>query len=353
MKNYEILWYNLIGLVSFNVSYNLYGERGNFMPATIVHSYFANDVYDILPKTIKEKLSPSRIRMFGQSMDSLMFYNLFSLLPGKNIRKFASYFHKNKSQTFFINLINYIKENNFSNDSDVCSFLVGMICHYELDSTIHPYVYYKTGLFNKHSKETYKYNNVHAFMEVFLDNDMVKRRENVNPYKFKLGKFCFDNRQFSSNLNKTINYTFDTTFNIKNMDNIYYSSLKQMKNDLVIFRRDPYGIKKFFYKLADTFTSRRVFRFEAISYHYPLTDRHNFLNEEHKTWRNPCIYKMSSKESFLDLYLKALKSAKVLVCASFDYINGKDIDLEKIFTNKSYITGLDCQDTKELKYFEF
>ena len=53
--------------------------------------------------------------------------------------------------------------------------------------------------------------------------------------------------------------------------------------------------------------------------------------------------------AFLDLYLKALKSAKVSVCASFDYINGKDIELEKIFTNKSYVTGLDCDDKKEVK----
>ena len=46
------------------------------MPATIVHSYFANDVYDILPKNIKERISPTRLKMFGQSTDSLVFYNL-------------------------------------------------------------------------------------------------------------------------------------------------------------------------------------------------------------------------------------------------------------------------------------
>ena len=323
------------------------------MPATIVHSYFAKDVYDILPKNIKESISPNRLKMFGQSADSLMFYNLFSLLPGKKIRNFSRTFHRNKSQEFFINLINYIKDKNLGTDSDVCSFLVGFICHYELDSTIHPYVFYKTGVFDKKDRRTYKYNNIHEFMEIFLDNDMVRRRENINPYKFKLGKFCFDTKKFSASLNDTIDYSFEKTFGINSMSKVYYKSLKQMKASLVIFRRDPYGIKKFFYKLVDTFTSRKTFRFEAISYHYPLVDRHNFLNEEHRLWRNPCVYKLTSKESFLDLYLKALKSSKVLVCASFDYINGKDIDLEKIFTNKSYVTGLNCDDKKELKYFEF
>ena len=62
---------------------------------------------------------------------------------------------------------------------------------------------------------------------------------------------------------------------------------------------------------------------------------------------------MTSTESFVDLYLKAIKLAKVLSCASFDYISGKDIDLEKIFDNTSYVTGIDCNSPKELRYFEF
>ena len=323
------------------------------MPATAVHAYFAQDLNDILPKEIKNKLDVDRLKTFGQSTDSLMFYNLFSILPGKKIRDFQKYFHTNKTQAFFINLINYIKENDYTEDIDVNSFLVGAICHYVLDSTVHPYIYYKTGYFNKNDKSTYKYNNVHTFMETFLDNDMIKRRESINPYKFNISKFSFDTSKFSNELKDTIKYTFKETFDVDNMDKIYYKSLKQMRNSIFIFRQDRYGIKKFFYKLADTFTSKRVFRFEAISYHYPLNDRHNFLNENHKLWRNPCDYSLTSEESFLDLYLRALKLAKVMICASFDYINGKDIELEKVFINKSYITGLDCELDKELKYFEF
>ena len=323
------------------------------MPATVVHAYFAQDLNDILPKEIKNKLDVDRLKTFGQSTDSLMFYNLFSILPGKKIRDFQKYFHTNKTQDFFVNLINYIKENDYTEDIDVNSFLVGTICHYVLDSTVHPYIYYKTGYFNKNDKSTYKYNNVHTFMETFLDNDMIKRRESINPYKFNISKFSFDTSKFSNELNDTIKYTFKETFDVDNMDKIYYKSLKQMRNSIFIFRQDRYGIKKFFYKLADTFTSKRVFSFEALSYHYPLNDRHNFLNENHKLWRNPCDYSLTSEESFLDLYLRALKLAKVMICASFDYINGKDIELEKVFINKSYITGLDCELDKELKYFEF
>ena len=62
---------------------------------------------------------------------------------------------------------------------------------------------------------------------------------------------------------------------------------------------------------------------------------------------------MTSTESYVDLYIKAIKQAKVLICASFDYLDGKDMDLELIFTNLSYVTGLDCSFQRELKYFEY
>lgn len=55
------------------------------MPATIVHSYFAKDTLEILPSSIVSMVDDSRVRMFSQSMDSLMFYNLFSPLPGKRL----------------------------------------------------------------------------------------------------------------------------------------------------------------------------------------------------------------------------------------------------------------------------
>ncbi len=322
------------------------------MPATITHAFFAKDVYDILPNNIRKDLNINRCKMFSQSTDSLMFYNLFSILPGKEIRRSQGYFHTKKSQEFFINLLRYVKDNRIY-DKDVFSFIVGFICHYALDSTLHPYIVYRTGIFRKDVPSTYKYNNVHAFMETFIDNDMIRRREKKNPYNFEIGKFCFDLKPFSDNLNKTINYTFYNTFKLKEMAEVYYKSLKQMKIALILFRRDPYGIKKNIYKVLDTFTSRKTFRFEAISYHYPLEDKHDFLNNSHRMWRNPTTYDITSTESFVDLYLKSIKLAKVLICASFDYLNDKDIDLEQVFNNTSYLTGLNCDLNKELKYFDF
>lgn len=126
-----------------------------------------------------------------------------------------------------------------------------------------------------------------------------------------------------------------------------------MRKALLLFRRDPYGVKKNIYKLVDTFTPKRCYRFEAISYHYPLEDKHNFLNSNHSLWRNPVDYNMISHDSFVDIYLKAVKQAKVFICASFDFLDGKEIDLDQVFLNTSYCTGLDCNIDKRMKFFEY
>ena len=323
------------------------------MPATITHAYLAKDLYEVLPESISNKIDLNRTKMFAQSTDPIMFYNMLSLKSGKNLRRFQKYFHTHKTNEFFINLLEYVKEHNI-NDSDTYSFIVGFISHYVLDSTVHPYIVYKTGMFNKKDKSTYKYNGIHHFMEVFLDNDLIKRRENTDPYKFNISKYCFDTKKkFSNELNDIIDYTFYTTFNIKNMSKKYYKSLKQMKSFLKLYRRDRFGIKKFFYKIFDTFTPRSVFRCECISYHYPLEDKHNYLNNNHSTWYNPCDDSIISSESFVDLYLKSLDKTRDITIKVFDYLNGKDIDLNEVFDNKNYITGLDWDKEKELKYFEF
>ncbi|MDO5564981.1 MAG: zinc dependent phospholipase C family protein, partial [Eubacteriales bacterium] len=117
------------------------------MASTVTHAYFIIDVYNkldintkILLKDQKEKL-----KLFAQSMDTLNFYTSANIKKAKQVRAFAEIFHTKKTNEFIITLINYIKLNYYSNNSEVIAFLYGFISHYILDSTIHPYIYYKTG----------------------------------------------------------------------------------------------------------------------------------------------------------------------------------------------------------------
>lgn len=323
------------------------------MPASITHAYFASDIYDSLPAVIKNHLSVSRLRMFSQSTDSFLFYRLFSLKPSHDLRKFQHTFHVSKTQEFFITLVKYIRDNHLQNDIDTCSFLCGFISHYVLDSIMHPFIFYKTGKFRKNESNTYKYNSLHTFMEAYLDNYLIIAREKHSPYDFPIRSFCFDLSPFSKELNQTINYSFQEVFQLSQMDQKYFESLRDMRFALATFRQDKFGIKKGIYKFIDTFTSKKCMRFEFVSYHVSMKTSFDFLNFKHHIWRNPTTYSITSRDSFYDLYIKALKLSKKIIEDTFLYLNGKDIDLNKVYPNISYTTGLDCSLKKKLKYFEF
>lgn len=325
------------------------------MPASITHTYFALDLLDTFSEQRKRFLKPVlfQYKMFAQGTDPFMFYHILSPKPGKNVRRLQKFLHKADTQDFFITLIRIIKENNYQKNPEIMAFLYGQISHYILDSTIHPYVIYHTGFFNKYDKRTYKYNNIHAFMESFLDMDMVKRRTHQNPYTFRFDDFIFRKKTFSKQLTYLINSTYQEVYHLNNIGRIYEQSLKDMALFLRLFRYDPWGVKKFGYRLIDTFTTQRCFRFEALSYHVSLKDRYQFLNSKHQEWCYPSDDSIKSTESFIDLYLKAFAQAKKIIQQVDSYLAGEEIVLTDIFDNTSYISGLDCKLGLNFQYFKY
>lgn len=325
------------------------------MPATVTHAFFTIDVYQKLRK--KEQLLDSKalqqLKMFGQSMDSMMFYNVESLHKGKQLRNFRYYFHLNSSQDFFLSLCSNILEKKLDKDPEVLAFLYGFICHYVLDSTVHPFVIYQSGFMDKKKKETYRYNGIHTYMETSIDNELTLLRTNKNPYSFRLDQFCFDTTPFSENLQGVINDVFLDVFSMKDMSTIYYRSLRQMKRFVRKYRYDRFGIKRLGYRIIDSFTKDAVFRFQSLSYHYPRTYKDYFLNSDHQIWYYSMDPSISSHESFFDLYEKSIQEACDMISKVRDFFDGKKVDLKKVFTNKSYVTGLDCNRKPDFKKFRF
>lgn len=321
------------------------------MPSTVTHAYFIDDIYDLLPIGLKKLLidEKSRLRMFAQSTDSFIFYSIFKRKPN-----FQSYFHTHKTQDFFINLINYIKYNNYYKNSEVMAFLYGFISHYVLDVKLHPFIIYKTGIFNKDDPKTYKYRNKHEDMENFLDNYLIKQRLAKMPYSFKFYNYCFDLRKFSKELEEVINYTFKETFNYDNFSDDYYKSLSIMYKSLKYLRYDKYGIKMFCYKSLDKLTKQETFKFQAISYHASLKDKEDYLNLNHKVWYHPSLKREKHYESFNELYTIALHEALEIIRDVNNYLKDiKKVNLKKTFKNLSYLTGKSCDNKNNFKYFEY
>ena len=325
------------------------------MAGTITHAYFAKDLYSKFDRNTKENLKnyTENLKTYSQGHD--IFFFTLNILNYKQ-RKIGNYMHKNKTRDFFINMITYIKDNNLQNNYEIMSFLYGYIAHYCLDSTVHPYVTYKTGIFNKKKKETYKYNAKHSELESYIDAYMIKTKENILPNKFKIHKFCF-NTKVSKELSKLIDYTFKKTYNFNNMSIYVKEGIKNMKISYRLLRYDPYKIKKKIYKAVDKILPKTIKKTSPISFAYNINnkDTNYYLNLDHKKWTHPRYKEEIYTYSFIDLYNNALKQALDIIKKVNDILyNNKPIsNLNKIFLNISFASGKDCNDKTKNKYFEY
>lgn len=326
------------------------------MPSTMTHTYFARDVYEKLDNNIKKKLKNNIVDLetFAQGPDPLFFYDIIGFK--QPIKKFGGFVHKNKTQDFYINLITYIKDNHLENDSSVVAFLYGFICHYVSDSTIHPFIQYKTGEFKKNDKNTYKYNCLHHEMEYYIDIYLIHQKEQIEPKKFKIHNHILNIKSFSTNLSNTINYVFKKTYDKDNMSNIYFKGIKKMKLFFKVFNYDKLGIKKVFYKLVDLISPKTFEKKEILSFNIPYDMKIHYLNIEKSIWNHPMYKNETYNYSFIELYIIALKKAVAIITETDKLLNNSNLDitkLKKVFDNTSYKTGKNCDDLNELKYFEF
>jgi len=326
------------------------------MPSTVTHTYFIMDIFDKLPLERKKflKEQKEKMRVFAQSTDPFNFYFSLNLKKAAKIRRFADHSHTYKTGELLVTLTNYIKYNYLYQKPEVIAYLYGMISHYILDCTLHPYIYYKTGEFNKTNKLTYKYNSKHHEMETTIDKYMIKIREGIIPYKYKHYNKCIKPFRFSKDLIEVINFCYKETYNIKNMHKFYYNSIKDMYLAFKLLRYDPHGIKEKIYKLTDIVTPKNFIKITFLSYHYYPINYNQYLNTNHNKWYYPTSKTQKYSYSFIDLYIKALNKAIKTIKEVDSYIyDNKKINLNKLYQNLSYKTGTDINKKQELKFFEF
>lgn len=319
------------------------------MAGTVTHGYFVNDVYNKLDLKTKNNLNNylDYLRCYGQCHD--VFY--FSIK--KNIRSLGDYAQMNYTRLFFINMINYIKEKSLKDSNEVMSLLYGFICHYTLDYNVHPYINYKTGIYNKNDKNTYKYRCKHQDMESYIDSYFIREKDNIEPGKLKINKFCL-NINPSNEAIEMLNDIYKKTFNYDNIGNEFFKALKNMRLMYIIFRNDPNKIKKKIYNAVDKITSKYSYKLSPISLAYKKEEKDYYLNKEHKPWNHPMDKNEIYDYSFIDLYNNAIKDALNIIKNVNEYLfENKNSDLNITFKNYSFSTGKDCQDKRKEKYFEY
>lgn len=328
------------------------------MPSSMTHSYFSVDVYDSLNKNMRSKLKKNKeeLKTFGQGPDPYFFYDLHLSKKSKEVFEINRAMQHTKINDHFFNLINYINKKNYNNNFHVLSYLYGNICHFVLDSTVHPYVIYYTGRYDKRKKGTFKYNGLHEEMEYYIDIYLINRREKIKPKDFKVHKAIFNIEKFDDELSDTINYTVKKVYGFDSAAEKYYKSIMDMKKFYYIFNYDIFGIKKQVYKVMDFVCGDKLVRKKELSFYVNPNSKLYYLNFEKEKWCHPCDKKEIYDYSFDELYNKAIKKAVGIIEEVDKMLESKNVDEKRIyelFKNLDYGTGKDYNLNCEYKYFKF
>ena len=303
------------------------------MPSSIVHAYIGLDTLNKLnnkPKSIIEK-HINNYKVYCQNMDVLYFYHILLLFNNK-VQDLGHRIHHEKTNDFFKILINDNKENK---DSELFTFIAGLITHYKADSTIHPFINYQS----MSKTETERFNK-HFTIETYLDNYFINERMSVNYKKYNNTKFVF-NYQKNDIVKDSITKVYKELYNYPNMGKKYYKSLRDMKFVFNYARHDRFGIKRFLYKIIDLNSLKKIPRVQYLSYNFNLDNSDKYLNNNHNTWYNPDKKDLVSNKSFMDLYNEVIDNASYTINELYEYIfNYKNIDIDKLIGNLSYATGL-------------
>lgn len=336
-----------------SICYNIY-EKSDIMPSIITHHMFSKELLNNLSKEELSKIDNKLdiYHTFAQSHDYLFYYKF-----GKNrkaINKLGHKAHHSNTQEYLINIIKEIKNNHEENNSELIAYLYGSITHYVLDTTCHPYIFYKTGYYRKKEKETRKYFGGHNQIEKDLDAIYYKKYTNKEYNLCNVSKEIIGKPKLSNKLINTMNKVYKETYNKDNIG-IYYQ--KGVDNARVIYNiviNDRLGIKKSFYKLLDLIINKNK-RYISTYSTYIKKPNLDYLNIKHKEWNNPSNPDIKSTKSFEDLFNESInKSIKIIKEVNKVLYENKPIkELLKYIPNLDYSTGLPIEESKQLRHFEY
>ena len=288
------------------------------MPAYLSHAIMSEQLYNESSKDeklFKIPISKSELKGFSLGNDLS--------LVSKRLTKDPQ---NSNTKDFFLSMIKYIKENNLIENPHIISLLYGHISHYFLDINCHPLIYYiefgckQIGAIPPHDL-------IEGYLSSYL-TEKILNKDIMDINQTYFNKINLSNKEIVTLLNKIYGNLYGDHKIIKtyrHVINLFTLLEKSIKNNL-LSKKEIINLLKF-----QEFLEQNNLTKEEIN------------NELHYIYRHPLTGETHS-ESFLELYSKSIEMTKEALDVTNKYLyeNESISELEVIFTNLSYDTGVDC-----------
>lgn len=318
------------------------------MPAIITHDSFGQDAYKELYETIGGSRDEYEAFLLGNQGPDPLFYS--ALVP--RLRKFAdlgSKMHREKTNEL---ILAFKQSLSILDDKEYPigrAYVLGFLCHYLLDSNMHPLVYFNEYQLCDAGVEDFGRDNggeVHAVIESELDELVLftKRGETVASFD-PSSEILRGSDHVLATISKLYNYVALVVYGQIIPEGMYGSALKAFRRTEKVFhsrsglKRDVLGrIEEVFrpYSFVRSMSPRAIEISESL-----------FDNHEHQPWENPFTGEISD-EGFWDIYEETLEKARVAIAIintdGFDLKAAESISYNRDFSGEPTVAVLTIEE---------
>lgn len=289
------------------------------MPSNVVHYYFADKVYEGLNREIKELIDRDRgAYNVGAQGPDILFYLKFE---DKSIKELGGRLHQSfNAADVFLHSGNLIKENK---PEAFASFILGQLCHYALDSNLHPYVYHREKDLPAYYRKPYhKY--IHVVFESGLDYICVRDYIKANTVFYRGYKNLRIKKTSRREIGEYYSGVINSLLGVKLLPEKADMSIRLMKLFLWI-TDDITGVKRFALRILEKLAGLPV---SLSAFCRPRRERkeEDWLNHNRTAfpqYRNrPGTVNYTVEETAESAYKDAVK----LIENFYAFINGGELD---------------------------
>ena len=279
------------------------------MPAIITHDFFGRDVYDRLFTLIGGSRDEADAFLLGNQGPDPLFYTVVS--PGLRAHnRLGHTMHNQKPAELIRAFKDSISILNSAEAPVGRAYALGFLCHYTLDSTMHPFVYFhehrlcdagEPGLSREDGSE------VHGVIESELDELVLYKKRGTTVAEFNPSTEILKASDFALNaISKMFAYAALTVYGEIIPADMFARAVKDFRLVQRVFY-SPSGAKRAVAGSIERLVRPHSF-FQSMSHRAVELEESAFDNRDRKPWENPFTGETSTA-SFWDLYNEALAKA--------------------------------------------
>ena len=298
------------------------------MPNFITHTYFGDMVAQKLDSDSRLLIAENKNIFYIGTNGPDVFFPFRELNFGA--KHFSNKMHNVKVCEVFQSTADYIRN---KNDNSMLAYVLGLQCHYALDSVVHPFVFYaiERGFFKEYQKRYQK--GIHTIIEIAYDEYVLKEIKKIDIKEYDPSGLIANTKEDRAKVALLYQEAINPVLGF----NVFSKDLMKSINLVNIFHKltnDKKGRRKKFILLLEKLLWNDQTKMSNFVKPVYESDKFDFLNLEKREFykvRNECAI---SNESFTELFDRAQNIAvdniKEYIKAIYD---GSKIDKKRYCVN--------------------